>query len=83
MVFRTEFELFLSPLSLVSEVSEVSGHHRHHRHLRHIGQSRQVGYSVGLKPISVPTSVVTDLLSSSPLLSRDRSVRNALRSLSL
>ena len=80
MVFRTEFELFLSPLSLVSEVSEVSGHHRH---LGQFGQSRQGGYSVGLKPTSVLTSVVTDLLSSSPLLSRDRSVRNALRSLSL
>ena len=72
---------FLSPLSLVSDVSEASAVTGHHRHLGQFGQSGQGGYSVGLKAISVPASVVSALLSSSPLPSRDRSVRSALRSL--
>ena len=71
---------FLSPLSLVSDVSEASAVTGQHRHL---GQSGQGGYSVGLKAISVPLSVVSALLSSSPLPSRDRSVRSALRSLTV
>ena len=79
-VTQEELSCFLSPLSLVSDVSEASAVTGHHRHL---GQSGQGGYSVGLKAISVPVSVVSALLSSSCLPSRDRSVRSALRSLSL
>ena len=74
---------FLSPLSLVSDVSEASAVTGQHRHLGQFGKSGQGGYSVGLKAISVPLSVVSALLSISPLPSRDRSLRSALRSLTV
>ena len=50
---------------------------------RTVRAARTGPYSVGLKAISVPLSVVSAMHSSSCLPSRNRSVRSALRSLSL
>ena len=56
---KLNLSCFLSSVSLVSEVSEASAVTGHRRHLGQFGQFGQGGYSVGLKAISVPLSVVS------------------------